>query len=138
MLDADFVRRRQALFDGCLGLLESDAYRQRIRETFVAKFGLQSPFVAWGLLDETLLDQALQCIPADHLKRCFERILLDIGTNRSGLPDLIQFWPNERRYRMIEVKGPGDRLQDNQIRWLDYCLAHGLPVAVCHVQWLED
>ncbi|WP_313517621.1 VRR-NUC domain-containing protein, partial [Pseudomonas sp.] len=138
LLDADFVRRRQALFDGCLGLLESDAYRQRIRETFVAKFGLQSPFVAWGLLDETLLDQALQCIPADHLKRCFERILLDIGTNRSGLPDLIQFWPNERRYRMIEVKGPGDRLQDNQIRWLDYCLAHGLPVAVCHVQWLED
>lgn len=137
LLDADFVRRRQALFDGCLALLETDAYGPRIRDTFAAKFGLQSPFVAWGLLDETLLEQALQCIPAQHLRRCFERILLDIGANRSGLPDLIQFWPAERRYRMIEVKGPGDRLQDNQIRWLDYCLTHGLPVAVCHVQWLE-
>jgi hypothetical protein len=135
LLDTGFVRRRQALFDGCLALLDGDGYRQRIRSTFAAKYGLQSPFVAWGLLDEALLDQALQCIPAEHLKKCFERILLDIGANRSGLPDLIQFWPGERRYRMIEVKGPGDRLQDNQVRWLDYCQAHGLPVAVCHVQW---
>jgi len=57
--------------------------------------------------------------------------------NRSGLPDLIQFWPHEKRYRMIEVKGPGDRLQDNQIRWLDYCVAHNMPVAVCYVQWIQ-
>jgi hypothetical protein len=53
------------------------------------------------------------------------------------LPDLIQFWPQEQRYRMIEVKGPGDRLQDNQIRWLEYCTAHDMPVSVCYVQWME-
>jgi hypothetical protein len=34
---------------------------------------------------------------------------------------------------MVEVKGPGDRLQDNQLRWLEFCRQHGLPVAVCHV-----
>ncbi len=48
---------------------------------------------------------------------------------------LIQFWPDEGRYRMIEVKGPGDRLQDNQLRWLEFCREHGLPVDVCHVRW---
>ena len=47
----------------------------------------------------------------------------------------VQFWPAERRYRLIEVKGPGDRLQDNQIRWLTFCVSHGIPVAVCHVRW---
>ncbi|HAB09157.1 MAG TPA: hypothetical protein DCE38_11965, partial [Alcanivorax sp.] len=50
-------------------------------------------------------------------------------------PDLIQFWPAQRRYRMVEVKGPGDRLQDNQRRWLDFFIARDLPVAVCQVTW---
>lgn len=38
---------------------------------------------------------------------------------------------------MIEVKGPGDRLQDNQLRWLDFCAEHGMPVSVCYVQWAD-
>jgi hypothetical protein len=72
------------------------------------------------------------------LKLYFERLLRDVKTNRSGLPDLIRFWPAERRYELIEVKGPGDKLQDNQIRWLRYCVSHGMPVRVCHVSWRED
>jgi hypothetical protein len=28
-------------------------------------------------------------------------------------------------------------LQDNQIRWLDYCASHGMPVSVCHVRWAQ-
>jgi len=83
------------------------------------------------------LTHALTCIPAAHLKLMFQRILADVCGNRTGLPDLIQLWPEERRYRMIEVKGPGDRLQDNQKRWIDYAHQHGLPIAVCHVQWAE-
>jgi hypothetical protein len=78
---------------------------------------------------------ALDCIPAAHVKKWCERILADIKINRTGFPDLIQFWPAERRYKMIEVKGPGDRLQDNQLRWIDYCAAHDMPVAVCYLQW---
>jgi VRR-NUC domain len=39
---------------------------------------------------------------------------------------------------MIEVKGPGDRLQDNQIRWLAYCAEHGIPARVVHVQWASE
>ncbi|WP_017133853.1 VRR-NUC domain-containing protein, partial [Pseudomonas agarici] len=80
---------------------------------------------------------ALECLPAVHLKHWFERLLLDIKANRSGMPDLIQFWPARKTYRMIEVKGPGDRLQDNQLRWLEFCHQHQMPVAVCHVQWAE-
>ena len=44
----------------------------------------------------------------------------------------------EGRYRMIEVKGPGDRLQDNQKRWLAFCAEHGMPVEVCYVRWQGD
>jgi hypothetical protein len=131
----DFSRRRRPLFDRFLACLDSDDYHVRIKHTFHAKQGIQSPFVFWGALTEPLLDTALRCIPAVHLRRCFDRLLLDLRENCTGLPDLIQFWPREPRYRMVEVKGPGDRLQDNQRRWIDYCHEHEMPVAVCHVRW---
>ena len=132
---ADFYSRRSMQFKACLSQLDSEQYKQTIRENFKQKAGIQSPFVAWQILTDTLLEQALSCLPAVHMAKWFERILLDIRSNRAGFPDLIQFWPQEGRYQMIEVKGPGDRLQDNQNRWLDYCMMHDMPVAVCYVQW---
>ena len=135
LLDAGFHARREALFAACLGQLDDGRYRQTVLANHEAKHGLQSPFVYWELLSRELLEQALDCLPPAHLKQCFLRLLEDIQANRAGMPDLIQFWPQEKRYRMIEVKGPGDRLQDNQLRWLEFCANHGLPVDVCHVQW---
>jgi hypothetical protein len=134
---ADFQRRRAALFEACFARLQDGSYRDAIRANFAAKSGLQSPFVYWDAIDEELLGLALDCIPAAHLKLWFERILLDIKANRSGFPDLIRFWPAEQRYQMVEVKGPGDRLQDNQLRWIDYCAEHGMPVSVCYLAWQE-
>jgi hypothetical protein len=87
------------------------------------------------MLTPELVEMALDCLPAAHLKLWFVRLLADIRENRSGLPDLVRFWPAERRYELIEVKGPGDKLQDNQIRWLRYCIAHGMPVRVLDVRW---
>ena len=132
---AQFYCRRERQFTECFAQLESGEYEHTIRNTHAAKLGVQSPFVAWGLLSETLLDWALTCFPAAHLRRWFEWIVRDVRANRSGFPDLVQFWPAERRYRLIEVKGPGDRLQDNQRRLLEFCVAHDMPVSVCRVRW---
>jgi hypothetical protein len=131
----DFYQRRASEFDACMAELNDGRYRDTIRRHFFEKAGIQSPFLSWDYLDEQLIDLALDCIPAAHLKRWCERILHDVKANRSGFPDLIQFWPAQQRYRMIEVKGPGDRLQDNQLRWIEYCATHEMPVAVCYLQW---
>jgi VRR-NUC domain/Fanconi anemia-associated nuclease SAP domain len=133
----DFHARRADAFARCLAQLDSDAYRETIARHFDHKAGLQSPFVSWGTLTRELLHLALACLPAAHLKLCFTRLIEDIRENRSGLPDLIRFWPDEGRYELIEVKGPGDRLQDNQIRWLQYCARHGMPVRVVDVRWVD-
>ena len=137
LLSADFYHRREAAFRQCLAELDTDAWRTSIRATFAQKHGIQSPFVHWDALSDELIDMALDCIPALHLKKWCERILVDIKGNRNGFPDLIQFWPGERRYNMIEVKGPGDRLQDNQLRWIEYCAAHQMPISVCYLRWTE-
>ena len=132
-----FRARRSEVFHECLSALETNTHAARIRETFAAKQGTQSPFVSWGLLNDGLLEHALACIPAADLRALFERLLDNLAENRSGLPDLVQFWPNEKRYRMVEVKGPRDRLQDNQLRWMAFCSNHEISVAVCHVRWAE-
>jgi tetratricopeptide (TPR) repeat protein len=138
LLNEDFQQRRAELFQACLSELDDGRYAATIRQRFVDKWGVQSPFVFWGAVNEQLLEQALACLPAEHLKHWFTRLLLDIKANRAGMPDLIQFWPQHKTYRMIEVKGPGDRLQDNQLRWLEFCHQHQMPVAVCYVQWAEQ
>ena len=134
---AHFHRRRKREFDECLSHLDSGRYKQVIRQVFKEKWGIQSPFVRWQQLDQALLCLALECFPAAHLRAWFEWILRDVKENRAGFPDLVQFYPEERTYRLIEVKGPGDRVQDNQRRLLEYCVSHGMPVEVYWVQWTQ-
>lgn len=131
----DFHLRRAPLFAACFEQLQDERYKTTIRQRYSEKWGIQSPFVFWNLLSAELLEQALACLPAEHLRYWFERLLLDIRANRAGMPDLIQFWPAQKTYRMIEVKGPGDRLQDNQLRWLEFCGEYQMPVTVCYVRW---
>lgn len=138
LLRSGFHERRRGLFETCLDQLRSGQYLNTIRRHFDSKAGIQSPFVYWGLLSDELLELALQCMPAEQLGLFFRRLLQDIRVNRSGLPDLIQFWPAERRYQLIEVKGPGDRLQYNQLRWLDFCSRHDIPASVCYVSRVDS
>jgi hypothetical protein len=56
--------------------------------------------------------------------------VISAHTALTEMRDLIQFWPAERSYRLIEVKGPGDRLKDNQRGWLRFFAQHGIPAAV--------
>ena len=131
-------------------LLDDTQYLDHIRQYWREKNGITNHFVNWQFLNEELLELALHAIPASHLKAIFERLLFDIKSNRSGLPDLIQFYPanyypathnstthnsKTHSYRMIEVKGPGDRIQDNQYRWLDYFATKTIPAEVWYVSW---
>ncbi len=132
---AGFFARRRREFAGCFAELRSGTYQDTILRRYEEKQGILSPFVAWGWVDEALLRLALACFPPAHLSAWFEWIASDVRANRSGFPDLVQFWPGRAAYLLIEVKGPGYRLQDNQRRCLEHGLAHGIPVSVCHVRW---
>ena len=34
---------------------------------------------------------------------------------------------------LVEVKGPGDRLSDKQLAWIDLLVRNGVEVEVCYV-----
>ncbi len=103
----------------------------------VSKVQLTKSLCDLAGLNEELLQKALSVIPAQHLKLIFQRMLDDLRHHTSGLPDLIAFDISSEgtRYQMIEVKGPNDRLQDNQVRWFEFFAHYGIPTQVLHVQW---
>lgn len=134
MYQEDFVARRpqlQLLWQE----LETGEHRQRMRQTYRTKWGKINHWVNWEWLTADLVELALVCISAPRLKAIFSRLLFDLKENRSGFPDLIQFYPEQQNFRLIEIKGPGDRLQDNQKRWLEYFAQQQIEAEVCYVNW---
>jgi|SRR5690554_380630 hypothetical protein len=131
----DFTVQRQELIENTLASLEDGDYRERIRHHWRTRQGITNPFVHWPVFTDSVTTLALDLIPASHLKAVFTRLLADIRAHRSGLPDLIHFLPENGTYELIEVKAPGDRLQDHQRLWMAFFAETGIPASVCHVLW---
>lgn len=130
-----FVSKRPQQIKEAFDALDENRHRPIITQRYQQKRGITNAFIHWSVVTQDLLELALTLIPASHLKLIFERLLSDIRTHRSGFPDLIQFDLEQQTYRLIEIKGPGDRLQDNQKLWLDYFVEHQIPCSVCWVSW---
>ncbi|HEY8569368.1 VRR-NUC domain-containing protein [Microbulbifer sp.] len=130
----DFYPLRRKAFEQRLAELDRENLAARVWKNFDQKYGIANPLVAWDALSEPLLTLALERIPAAHWQVLFRRLLADIANHRSGLPDLIRF-PDAGGYELVEVKGPGDRLQQNQQRWLAFFVRHQIPHRVLHVEW---
>ncbi|MEY3038087.1 MAG: hypothetical protein RL143_654 [Pseudomonadota bacterium] len=135
---SNFKELRADLIQECFNRLDNGDYKSAISDRYQEKYGITNSFIHWGVVSNELLEMALEFIPAQHLKKIFERLLSDLRNHRSGFPDLIEFNLTERSYRLTEVKGPGDRLQDNQKLWLDYFVEQQIPSAVCWVEWQQD
>jgi len=144
MYDGEFVENRKVAIQRWLQELRRASLPEVLMSNYRRYQGYQCHWVDWALVDESLLQTALQMIPADHLFAIWQRQLFDPAQNSSGFPDLIAFADpaisqpdndNPDSYCLIEVKGPGDSLQNNQKRWLRYFSQHSIPAAVAWVEW---
>ncbi|AJR08256.1 VRR-NUC domain-containing protein [Photobacterium gaetbulicola] len=133
MFTRDFYLSRQQKIDRRLAELNAKQWNDWL-EVFRAKQGISNDWVHWGVLTEEIITQAVSAIPPKALTAIFRRILFDPRNNRSGFPDLILFKPG--RYCFAEVKGPGDTLQSNQIRWLKMFQQQQITAKVVYVQWI--
>lgn len=128
----DFRLQRQAAIEARLRRIEEEeAWPSEIVATFHKKQGTSNYFVHWPFWNEALLHLCLERIPRRHLACVFDRLSHDLQNNRSGFPDLIVFC--ETGYELVEIKAPGDRLQKNQKRWMEYFHEWGIPHRLVHV-----
>ncbi len=136
LFTADFRETRRASIERRFEEIgDANVLRRHVESRFESKWGLANHFVDWRVLDDGLIDKALREIPLDHLLSVFRRLLRDLKSNRSGFPDLAVF-PSGGGYLLVEVKGPGDTLQNNQKRWLRHFREVGIPAEVVRVSWL--
>ena len=128
------ARRRDLLAQTWASISCNDDIWRIVSQRWSQKQGLMNPLVNWQGLDLDLIELALTRIDYPHWIAVFERILRDLRNNRSGFPDLVRF-PPAGGYCLIEVKGPGDSLQKNQRRWMQYFHEHGIPHRLARVTW---
>ncbi len=138
MYAADFSRRRREQLDARLQVLREVALPLELLSAWRRYHPYQCRWVNWRRLSPEMLAQALAVIPAVHLLAIWERMLFDPGENRRGFPDLVALGSSPGEYRLVEVKGPGDTLQDQQKRWLRFFMEQGIDARVLKVEWLDD
>jgi len=135
LMQAEFVARRQGQFlDRWEEFNEPLRFSARVWQHYEEKQGISNTLVHWSYLSEALLTDALIRIPVEHWQAIFERLLADLRHNGKGLPDLVLF-PHDGGYEFIEIKGPGDALQQHQRRWMQYFTEHQIPNRVVHIRY---
>lgn len=134
----DFIQRREDIFNRVWNSIHSnDDIWEIVSMRWTEKQGLMNPLVDWHSLNLDIIKLALQRIDHQHWLRIFERILSDLRNHRAGFPDLILF-PADAGYKLVEVKGPGDKLQKNQQRWMAYYSDNDIPHEVARVSWINQ
>ncbi|MDF2155414.1 VRR-NUC domain-containing protein [Vibrio sp. CAU 1672] len=128
---SDFVNKRSAKIESALHHLAAGEYHHLYR-TYQTKLGLSNPFIQWAKIEPQLLKLTLDTIPSRLLVALIRTQLRDLKLYRNGMPDLIAFKGN--KFEWIEVKGPGDKLQDNQLRWFKQFQRLNVPFSVCYVE----
>ncbi len=126
----DFALKRQVLIDNVFARLEKDGF-SHLRQIYRDKVGISNPFVVWNIFTPQLLEYATTYMPRSLLCQLFRIMLRDLKCYRNGLPDLVLF--KNGKFEWMEVKGPGDRLQDNQWRWIYEFKKLNVPFSVCYV-----
>ena len=130
-----FYRDRADLIDTKLQQMEQSGWSQILWQHFFEKQNVANPFVFWEALNEKLIALTLEKVPAPHLQAIFRQLASHPGFFASGFPDLIRF--SASGYELIEVKGPGDRLQPNQRRWFRRFHNAGIQARLLNVSWTD-
>lgn len=139
MYDSAFCsRRRDALDTRIAQLRAQETLAPELSEAYERYRDYACHWTDWRRIDADLVKAAARVIPAAHLVAIWERMLFDPGENRRGFPDLVALGNATGDYALVEVKGPGDALQDSQKRWLRFFQSQAIPAQVAWVEWRDD
>ncbi|KFM82475.1 Fanconi-associated nuclease 1, partial [Stegodyphus mimosarum] len=115
-------------------LSTTEELKEIVKTTWENHFG-KSSLVSWDrFTDVDHVKGLVACMGNSLLCGICERLARDFRFTRSGVPDLVVWNPETSLVKIVEVKGPGDKLSSKQILWLDYLIKLGADAEVCLVE----
>ncbi|GAA5194171.1 VRR-NUC domain-containing protein [Ferrimonas gelatinilytica] len=114
-----FVVRRRSAIEAELARwlpLSRTAFSERLLERYDAFAHQRCALVQPKRFGRDLLARSAQCLAPAQWIALIRHLLFDLRQNRAGMPDLVVI--QQEKLLWLEVKGPHDRLRDNQRRWL--------------------
>ncbi|KAL0968667.1 hypothetical protein UPYG_G00269950 [Umbra pygmaea] len=134
--DCFYSNRREAIETRVQVLMEAsnETLHSLLAEAWTNQEGRVCSLVNWERF--TSLEQAqslVSCLGGAFLGGVVTRMAKDYRHCRAGLPDLVVWNSSNYSYKLVEVKGPSDRLSQKQQIWLDELQKLGADVEVCHV-----
>ncbi|OXB55448.1 hypothetical protein ASZ78_009205 [Callipepla squamata] len=135
--DCFYENRRDVIEDRLqqLHAASSETLANLVADIWTTQEGKASALVSWGLFSSLQQVQSLvSCLGGMFLSGVFRRLSKDLRHCRGGLPDLVVWSTHSNLFKLVEVKGPNDRLSHKQMIWLSELKKLGAAVEVCHVQ----
>uniref|UniRef100_A0A672SDN6 Fanconi-associated nuclease n=1 Tax=Sinocyclocheilus grahami TaxID=75366 RepID=A0A672SDN6_SINGR len=117
------VEHKRRTFEEC------SSFQDKKLDIFPTSLALLSAFIRDVQISESLV----ACLGGHFLSGVVLRMAKDYRHCRGGLPDLVVWSTSNKKYKLVEVKGPNDRLSQKQQIWLDELHKLGADVEVCHV-----
>ncbi|XP_019359894.1 PREDICTED: fanconi-associated nuclease 1 isoform X2 [Gavialis gangeticus] len=134
--DSFYENRRDAI-EARLQLLHaasSETLKELLADVWSAQEGKVSALVSWNRFTSLQQAQSLvSCLGGPFLSGMCRRLARDLRHCRGGLPDLVVWSTHDHCFKLVEVKGPNDRLSHKQMLWLSELKQLGAAVEVCHV-----
>ena len=93
--------------------------------------------IDWCNFTVTDLCEIANCIGPEALSFICNRFAKSYRVYGGGMPDLCLWKSESQEIKFIEVKGPGDRLSEKQILWINDLLNLGISVEILSVQVLN-
>ncbi|XP_037539505.1 fanconi-associated nuclease 1 [Nematolebias whitei] len=105
-----------------------------LEDVWSSQEGKVCSLVSWERFSSLQQAQSLvACLGGAFLGGIVDRMAKDFRHCRAGLPDLVVWNSSNSSFKLVEVKGPNDRLSHKQQIWLDELQKLGADVEVCHV-----
>ncbi|TXG69322.1 hypothetical protein EZV62_004257 [Acer yangbiense] len=133
--DSFYVVRKN-LIESQLQKIQDGMAEEIIITSWESHMGTACKGVNWDRHSLSELRAAVACIGGPCLASLCRHLAQDYGSWSSGMPDLL-LWRFHEEYRgeakLVEVKGPKDRLSEQQRAWLLLLMDCGFNVEVCKV-----
>ncbi|XP_041650697.1 fanconi-associated nuclease 1 [Cheilinus undulatus] len=133
-----FYENRKEVIDSRVQLISeasSETLHDMMENVWTPQEGKVCSLVNWERFSSLQQAQSLvSCLGGAFLGGVIARMSKDFRHCRGGLPDLVVWNTSNNTYKLVEVKGPNDRLSQKQQIWLDELQKLGADVEVCHVE----